>query len=399
MGYELNVNKIKEAAGALSRTTEGQRNKFLHTLSREVTRREKDILAANLRDVRKAQARSSPSAFIERLVLDRKGVDGLVKKLSAIARLKSGLGACIEKRTRKNLVLKKVRVPLGVLMVIYEARPEVTIDVTSLCVKSGNAAILKGGSQAAETNAVLCACIAAALKKAGLPIHAVSCIDPGNRSAVNSLLKRNDVIDLVIARGGYAMVKAVQQQSRIPVLAHASGGARIYVDKSADPAMTEKILVNAKITKPAACNSLDTILVHRSIAKTFVPRITKAMEAHRVTVKRAIDWDTETLGLVVGIKIVNNAEEAVAFIRRHTKGHSEGIIAKDTAVIEYFTKSVDAAAVFVNASTRLHDGFVFGMGSEMGISTSKLHARGPVGLAELTTYTWHAYGTGTIREV
>lgn len=398
MGTELNLKKIKEAAGALTRATEEQRNKFLHTLSKEVVRREKDILAANMRDVRKAQAQHSPSAFVQRLTLDHKGIEALVKKLASTARLKSGLGACIEKRTRKNLVLKKVRVPLGVLMVIYEARPEVTIDVAGLCVKSGNAAILKGGSQAAETNAVLCTCIAAALKKAGLPIRAVSCIDPGNRSAVNSLLKRNDVIDLVIARGGYAMVKAVQQQSRIPVLAHASGGARIYVDKSADPAMAEKILVNAKITKPAACNSLDTILVHQKIAKTFVPRITRAMEKNHVIVKRAMDWNTETLSLVVGIKIVKNVDDAVRFIRQHTKGHSEGIIAKDKAVIEYFTKSVDAAAVFVNASTRLHDGFVFGMGSEMGISTSKLHARGPVGLAELTTYTWHAYGTGTIRK-
>ncbi len=194
------------------------------------------------------------------------------------------------------------------------------------------------------------------------------------------------------------MVKAVMEKSKIPVLAHSAGGARIYVDKSADLAMAEKVLINAKITKPAACNSLDTILVHQKIAEKFVPQITKAMTAKNVVVKKSTNWNKETLGLVVGIKVVKGVNEAVKFIHQHTKSHTEGIVAKDNDVINYFAKSVDAAAIFVNASTRLHDGYVFGLGSEMGISTSKLHARGPVGLKELTTYQWQIYGEGNIRE-
>ena len=389
---------MKEAASTLSQTTESDRNAFLEILSREIVRYEREILMANVRDVQKAKARKFPSTFIERLVLDREGIGQIVAKLASIVRLKSGLGEIIEKRTEKDLVLKKVRVPLGVLMIIYEARPEVTVDVAGLCVKSGNAAILKGGSEALETNKMLFTCIKSALKKSRLPYNAVSFIESENRSITNDLLKQNDVIDLVIARGGYEMVKAIMALSRIPVLAHAAGGARIYVDKSANLEMAEKILVNAKITKPAACNSLDTILVHQEIAEKFMPQITKAMSSKKVIVKRAMDWDKETLSLVVGIKVVKDVKEAVKFIHQHTKLHTEGVIAKDADVIDYFTKSVDAAAIFINASTRLHDGYVFGLGSEMGISTSKLHARGPVGLKELTTYKWQIYGKGNIRE-
>jgi glutamate-5-semialdehyde dehydrogenase len=239
--------------------------------------------------------------------------------------------------------------------------------------------------------------IRAALKKAGLPQDSVMFIATGDRNVTNALLLRHDAVDLVIARGSYGMVKAVMERSKIPVLAHAAGGARVYVDKSADLKMAEKIIVNAKITKPAACNSIDTVLIHKSVAKAFIPKVTAALEAKGVKVMRTIDWDKETLSLTVGIKIVSGADEAIEFIRAHSKKHTEGVIAKDKKVIEKFLNSLDAAALFVNASTRLHDGFVFGLGSEMGISTSKLHARGPVGLKELTTYKWQIYGNGNLR--
>jgi len=399
MSQIINFKKIKESAITLSQTTESDRNIFLQSLSQEIILNKEKIFVANERDLQKAEDKKSAPEFIERLIIDQKGIDQLVAKLTSIIRLKSGLGEIIEKKIKKDgLILKKVRVPLGVLMVIYEARPEVTIDVAGLCVKSGNVAILKGGSEALETNKILFKCVQSAFKKSGLPENIVTFIESANRNITNDILKRHDMIDLVIARGGYEMVKAVMASSKIPVLAHAAGGARMYVDKSADLKMAERILVNAKTTKPAACNSLDTILVHQEIAEKFIPQITKAMLLKKVIVKLVMDWDKETLGLVVGIKIVKDIKEAVEFIHKHTKGHTEGIISKDTNSINYFTKSVDAATLFINASTRLHDGYVFGLGSEMGISTSKLHARGPVGLKELTTYKWQIYGKGNIRK-
>lgn len=393
----IDLKKAQKAFLVLARSTETERNRFLKLLSAEIGRAEKKILKANMEDVARAKASGMDRAFVERLVIDVKGVHLLSKKLASIARLKSGLGETIEKRKdSRGLLFTKVRVPLGVLAVIYEARPEVTIDVAALCIKSGNVAILKGGREALATNLVLFAAVQSALRKAGLPVDAVQFLD-GDREATYELLKRHDAIDLVIARGSYGMVKSVLEKTSIPVLAHAAGGARIYIDKSADLKIAEKILINAKTTKPAACNSLDTILVDRAVAKHFVPRITKVMEANGVTVLKNIDWDTETLGLTVGIKVVSGVTEAVEFISAHTKKHSEGIVANNKKCIDQFMKSIDAAALFVNASTRFHDGYEFGLGSEMGISTSKLHARGPVGLRELTTYTWHVYGKGNIR--
>lgn len=393
----INLTSVQKAAHALATSSDREKNAFLSHLSKEILKSEKAILAANKLDMAAAEKKGADSAFLERLKIDAKGVKHLTKKLSSVARLKSGLGETIEKRKEGGLLLTKVRVPLGVLAVIYEARPEVTIDVAALCVKSGNAAILKGGTEALRTNTVLYRAIRAALKKASLPQDSVMFIATGDRNVTNALLLRHDAVDLVIARGSYGMVKAVMERSKIPVLAHAAGGARVYVDKSADLKMAEKIIVNAKITKPAACNSIDTVLIHKSVAKAFIPKVTAALEAKGVKVMRTIDWDKETLSLTVGIKIVSGADEAIDFIRAHSKKHTEGVIAKDKKVIEKFLNSLDAAALFVNASTRLHDGFVFGLGSEMGISTSKLHARGPVGLKELTTYKWQIYGNGNLR--
>ncbi len=393
----INLTSVQKAAHALAASSDREKNAFLSHLSKEILKSEKAILAANKLDMAAAEKKGADSAFLERLKIDAKGVKHLTKKLASVARLKSGLGETIEKRKEGGLLLTKVRVPLGVLAVIYEARPEVTIDVAALCVKSGNAAILKGGTEALRTNTVLYRAIRAALKKASLPQDSVMFIATGDRNVTNALLLRHDAVDLVIARGSYGMVKAVMERSKIPVLAHAAGGARVYVDKSADLKMAEKIIVNAKITKPAACNSIDTVLIHKSVAKAFIPKVTAALEAKGVKVMRSIDWDKETLSLTVGIKIVSGADEAIEFIRAHSKKHTEGVIAKDKKVIEKFLNSLDAAALFVNASTRLHDGFVFGLGSEMGISTSKLHARGPVGLKELTTYKWQIYGNGNLR--
>ncbi len=408
----LPYEKMRDAALLLSQTSEAKRNAFLDHLSRELVKRSTEILTANVRDVQRAKRKSLPEAFVQRLVLDRKGIKLLAEKLRDIRRLKSGLGDTVEKRkVRGGLFLKKVRVPLGVLAVIYEARPEVTLDVAALCVKSGNASILKGGTEALDTNTALYGCIEAALKKAKLPKHAVTFIASGERSVTNELLTRHDIVDLLIARGGYGMVKAVMERSTIPVLAHAAGGARIYVDQSADLSMAERIIVNAKITKPAACNTVDTVLVHTRVAKAFIPSLVTALKKEHVEVigdteskkfakigqATEKDWDTEFLSLKIGMKIVDSVHEAIAFTNRHTKRHTEGIVAKNKHVIDTFLRSVDAAALFVNASTRFHDGFEFGLGSEMGIATGKIHARGPVGLKELTTYKWEVFGHGNIR--
>lgn len=398
MKQALDLEKIKQSANKLSTTSEERRNTFLRHLPEVLLQKQQEIIEANKRDLAKAKTQRRSQAFIERLGLDETEIKKVIIKLRSVEKLRTGIGEIIEERTDENkLQFKKIRVPLGVIAVIYEARPEVTIDVAALCIKSGNAAILKGGSEAAETNKVLYTCISSALKKSKLAKETVSLISSKNRRITKWLLQRHDYIDLAIARGGRSLVKAVLSQSTIPVLAHAAGGARIYVDKSADLLMAEAIILNAKISKPAACNSLDTIVVHQNIAAEFVSKISTKLKDNGVKIVEN-DWDTEFLGLSVSIKTVTNVEEAIYFINQHSKRHSEGIIATDKKVINYFTKSIDAAALFINCSPRLHDGYVFGLGSEVGISTGKLHARGPVGLKELTTYKWEVYGHGQIRE-
>lgn len=390
------LNQIKKSAQILSQSSEKARNLFLEELAGVVDKRKEAIIQVNTKDVLFAKESKLSFALIERLRLDRADIAKIIEKIREVRKLKSGVGEIIEKKENaEGLTIQKVAVPLGVILVIYESRPEVTIDVACLCVKSGNAAILKGGSEAIHTNRELYTCILVALKRSGLDGNTVSFIE--KRADISKLLTQNEFIDLVVARGGYNLVKTVLRQSTIPVLAHAAGGARIYVDKSANLLMAEKIILNAKISKPAACNSLDTIVVHQNIATEFVSKISPRLKNSGVKIAEN-DWDTEFLGLSVSIKIVKNVKEAIYFINQHSKRHSEGIIATDKKAIDYFTKSIDAAAVFVNCSTRLHDGYIFGLGSEMGISTGKLHARGPVGLKELLTYKWEVYGHGHIRK-
>jgi glutamate-5-semialdehyde dehydrogenase len=367
-------------------------------LSEILIERKNEIVEANKKDVNDSKEKGMPSSFLERLVLVEKTINHLVFKLEKISKLHSHLGEVIEESfDAHGVTIKKVRVPFGVIAIIYEARPEVTIDVAALCVKSGNAAILKGGSEAVQTNQILYQCILTALDKADIAKETVSFISSSDRNITDNLLKQNRYIDLVIARGGYELVKSVLDKSNIPVLAHAAGGARIYIDKSADLSLAQKIIIHAKTSKPAACNSIDTIVIHQDIAADFIPKITNSLRKENVKVEVGKDWNKEFLRLAINIKIVKDTREAIEFINKYSKKHSEGIIATDKETIKQFTNSVDAAALFINCSTRLHDGYVFGLGSEMGISTGKLHARGPVGLKELTTYKWKVYGNGQIR--
>lgn len=388
---------MRKAALKLSQKTEIEKNGFLKSLATVLEKNKTSIVDANLQDIKLAKIHCFSTSFIQRLTLDEKGINDLINKVLEMQHLNAGIGEVIESKVVEDgLLLQKIRVPIGIIAIIYEARPEVTIDVAALCIKSGNVAILKGGSEAMQTNKMLYKCIADALKKTGFRRESVNFITSTDRKDIMMLLKRNDLIDLVIARGSYAMVKNIQQHSSIPVLAHSAGGARIYIDKSADLSIVEKIIINAKITKPAACNSLNTIIIHKKLAGKLLNPLCERLKHEGVKIVKD-DWTTEFLDMRVSIKIVDDAAAAIKFINKYGRGHSEAIIATDPAIIALATSQVATAALFINCSPRLHDGHVFGLGSEMGIATGKLHARGPVGLKELTIYKWIAYGKGHIR--
>lgn len=393
----INLKNIKKAASLLANAEKSQIDLFLDCLSKILESNRETIINANKKDIKNAIKLNLPRPVIDRLVLDNRCLKKIICRIKEIKRLESPIGKVYESKIlEKGMLLKKVAVPIGVIFVIYESRPEVTIDVAGLCIKSGNAAILKGGSEALNTNCVLFDCIQQALDESGITKDAILFINSRLRIVTKQLLQASDFIDLVIARGGYGMVKKIIDISKIPVLAHSSGGARIYVDESADLDIAEKIIINSKISKPAACNSLDTILVHNNIAKKFIPQISGKLKKYGVLIKS--DYDKEFLGLFISVKVVESLDVAINFIQVYGRGHSEGIIAKDKKRIEKFVNSIDSAAVFVNCSTRFHDGFEFGLGAEMGIATGKIHARGPVGLNELTTYKWVMYGNGQVRE-
>ncbi len=406
----LDFKDIRSALKILQTATQAQKNTFLNALGFQLGCHKTEILQANKHDLAIARKANKNAAFLQRLRLTENCIVSMQSRLQILKDCSFDTAAVLEEKKLLNgALLKKVRSSFGVIAVIYEARPEVTIDTSALCIKSGNCAILKGGKEALLTNQVLVKCIREALSVAAFPADCITFIKTAQYNDIYWLIRQNKNIDLVIARGAYALVKEVTKRSKIPVLSHSQGGARIYVDQSADLNLALKVIVDAKISKPAACNSVDTIIIHRKIASIFVPAVAQTLTAAGVSlsgdrlcskfaaVKRNAAWSEETLSLNVSIKIVKNAEEAVLFVNRYGKKHSEGIIAEDRNIINYFMQAVDAAAVFVNASTRLHDGFVFERGAEMGIATGKMHARGPVALAELCTYKWQMIGNGQIR--
>lgn len=398
MKNAINLKTIKDSFIKLSNKSENGRNIFLTNLEDELLKNKDRILSANKKDIQNAKKNKLSEAFIQRLKLEEVDLKNIIERVKQVITLDSGIGEIVEKKTNDaGLKIHKVRVSIGTILIIYESRPEVTIDVACLCIKSGNVAILKGGSEALETNLVLYECIKKSLIMSNFPKEAVYFIQSKNKNIVRKLLKRNDILDLIIARGGYEMVKDIQNNSSIPVLAHSSGGARIYIDKSADLSIVEKILINAKVTKPSACNSLDTVLIHKDLKEKLFAKIIRSFKKNNVEIIRG-NWNLEFLGMKVSIKIVDSLEEAINFINTYSKKHSEGIVAQDKNSINKFCQSIDSATIFVNSSTRLHDGYVFGLGAEMGIATGKLHARGPVGLKELSIYKWIVYGKGHIRE-
>jgi len=372
------------------------------------------ILSANAHDLAEAKAERHPTAFLDRLALDDSRVEKMVAGVRQVASLPDPVGEITGMWRRPNgLLIGRMRVPLGVIGVIYEARPGVTADAAALCLKSGNAVILKGGREAIRSNRVIGGLLAEAATAAGLPKGCVSFIDSVDREAVAHLLGLSRLVDLIIPRGGEELIRTVQRTSSIPVLAHEKGLCHIYVDEGADLAMAEEIAFNAKVERPGVCNAMESLLVHERVASEFLPATIRRLRESGVEVRgcprtRALapgitaaieaDWDTEYLDLILSVKVVGSFEEAVAHIAEHGSGLAEAIVTTDHSRAMRFLREVDAGAVFVNASTRFTDGGEFGMGAEMGISTQKLHARGPVGLTELTCQKFIVLGEGQVRD-
>ena len=390
------------------------KNRWLRIAADLLGRRADEVLAANARDVAAAPGYGLNAAAVDRLTLDPKRLDSIRQALADVANLPDPVGEVIESSRRPNgLEVTRVRVPLGVVFMIFESRPNVTTDAAALCVKSGNAAILRGGKEAFHTNLALHKVLASALEEVGLPAAAVQLVPTTDRAAVGHLLKLPELIDLAIPRGGESLIRRVAAEARMPVLKHYTGNCHVYVDADVDEAMAVKVVVNAKAQRPGVCNAAETLLVHRAAAESFLPRVAQALadagvelrgdESSRALVPwmvpvRPDDWDTEFLDKILAVGVVDSIDAAIAHITRHGSGHTEAILTRDLAAARKFVAEVDSSAVMVNASTRFNDGGELGLGAEIGISTDKFHARGPCGLRELTSSKWVVYGEGQVRE-
>ena len=411
---EAKARAAREAAQALALSSTRVRNDALQAMARGLEEKTAAILEANRADLERARAAGHPRAFLDRLTLTEPRIEEMAHGLRQIAALPDPVGAMVEAWRRPNgIEIARVRVPLGVIGFIYEARPNVTADAAGLCVKSGNAVILRGGSEAIESNGMIAAVLAKAVEKTGAPPEAIQFIDTTDREAVAVLLRLGDLVDLVIPRGGEEFVGWVAEHSRVPVLKHDRGLVHIFVDADADSDMATTIVMNAKVQRPSVCNAVETLLVHQAIAPRFLPAMAARLVDAGVELRgcprtRAVvpgarpatekDWDEEYLDLILAIRVVDDLDEAIGHIRRHGSGLAEAIVTGQLTHARRFTREVDAAVVLVNASTRFVDGGQFGMGAEMGISTSRIHARGPVGVQELTTTKYVVQGDGQVRD-
>jgi glutamate-5-semialdehyde dehydrogenase len=404
----------KEACDFLATLSSVKKNRVLKEMARALNRRKNEIIKANKRDIKEAAGQGLSGAFIDRLILNDKGIKAMSASLMEIARLSDPVGEVIKKwRRPSGLWIHKVRVPIGVIAIIYEARPNVTSDCIGLCFKSGNSIILRGGSEALNSNLSIYHVLKSVLKKCGIPEGAVNMVFTKDRRAVDILLKLENYIDLVMPRGGEGLIQRVAKISRIPVIKHYKGICHIYVDEQADIEMAQNICFNAKVQRPGVCNAMESMLVHKGIAARFLPGMINRFKQAGVEIrgcsiaqkavkgiKRAVekDYHTEYLDMILSVKVVENLEAAIRHINYYGSHHSDSIITENCRNAREFLRRVDSACVYVNASTRFTDGYQFGMGAEIGISTDKLHARGPMALEELTTYKYMVFGSGQIRE-
>lgn len=415
--YELvqaKAQAAKQAAAKLAVTSTAVKNAALLAMAAALEAKQSEILAANERDMTAAAAKGMKSSMLDRLKLTAERISGMADGLRQVAGLADPVGNVIDGKTLPNgLHITKIRVPLGVIGIIYEARPNVTADAAGLCLKSGNAVILKGGSEAMESNKTVAAILAQAAEGAGIPAGSIQFIDTSDRQAVQDLIHMNGLVDVVIPRGGAGLIQAVVRNASVPVIETGAGVCHTYVDKDANVEMAMKIAFNAKVQRPSVCNAMETLLVHKDIADKFLPmmlmmynssaveiRGDKAVQEYSSQVHPATeeDWSTEYGDLRLSVKIVDSIEEAMAHIAKYGTGHSECIVTDNYQAAQLFQYTVDAAAVYVNASTRFTDGNEFGFGAEIGISTQKLHARGPMALPELTSTKYLINGNGQVRK-
>jgi glutamate-5-semialdehyde dehydrogenase len=410
---ETKAKAAKEASRVLALASTRVKNEALGQMARGLEERTGAILDANRHDLERARTAGHARAFVERLTLTESRVEEMAAGLRHVASLPDPVGETVETiRRPSGLEIARVRVPLGVIGFIYESRPNVTADAAGLCLKSGNAVLLRGGSEALESNTLLAQILGKAVEKAGLPPEVIQAVETADRSGVMAMLTLDRYLDLIIPRGGEEFVRLVAERATVPVLKHDKGLCHLYVDDGADLDMALAVAVNAKAQRVSVCNSLETLLVHAAIAPALLPRLAARLAEVPVEVRaderaRALmpgaraaepaDWDAEYLDYILAVRVVEDLEEAVAHIRRHGSGLAESIVTRDVRRARRFTQEVDAAAVLVNASTRFVDGGEFGFGAEIGISTQKLHARGPMGLEQLTTTKFVVEGEGQIR--
>jgi len=411
---ELIGRQARGASLKLATLSTTRKNAILHAMADGLDGSVEEICSANAQDVSAAEARGLSAAMVDRLRLDAKRIGGMAGGIREVAVLADPVGEVLAEWERPNgLRLRKVRTPIGVIGIIYESRPNVTSDASVLCLKTGNAVILRGGSEAFHSNMAIARILQAAGKRAGLPPHSLQIVPTTDREAVSELCKLDRFIDVLIPRGGEALIERVVSEARMPVIKHFNGICHVYIDAAADPGMARSIAVNAKCQRPGVCNAMETLLVHESIAPAVLPSLagdladagvelrgdaaTRSLLGNSILAATQEDWRTEYLALILSIRIVKNLEEAIGHINEYGSKHSDAIVTQDGAAAREFLTAVDSAAVFWNASTRFSDGGEFGFGAEIGISTDKLHARGPMALPELTTYKYEVTGTGQVR--
>ncbi len=411
---ETKARSVKKAADVLYNATTGKKNALLEMVASELERDTAAICRVNKKDLSSAEGGGLSKVLLDRLTLNEKRIAQMISGVRDVIALPDPVGEILQRTERPNgLLVERVRVPLGAVGIIYEARPNVTIDAASLCLKAGNAVLLRGGSEAIHTNKKLVDIVKKALRSVGLPAGCVEFVDTTDRKAVAEMLKQDRYLDIIIPRGSQKLIRYIQKKSTVPVIAHGEGNCHVFVDSTADLKEAEEIVFNAKVQRPSVCNAAEKLLVHEEIARSFLPQVAQRLVEAKVELRgdrqaRAIlkniipateqDWYREYLDLIIGIKVVSSIDEAIEHINHYGSHHSDAIVTGNKSNGEKFLQEVDSAAVYVNASTRFTDGFEFGLGAEIGISTQKLHARGPMGLAELTSTKFVVHGNGQIRK-
>jgi len=406
------AQRVREAWEILKMCCAQEKNEAILKIAETLDAERKAILEANQRDVEAAKERGVKASLVDRLLLNEKRIDSMIESCEVVVKLKDPVGEIIDSWVREDgLRISRIRVPIGPIGVVYESRPNVTVETSVLAIKSGNSILLRGGSDAIHSNKAIVSAMKKALRESKIPESSVEFIESSDRTLVGKMIKLEDYLSLIVPRGGYQLINYVRKNATVPVLETGVGNCHIYVDESADLEKAIPVIVNAKVQRPGTCNAVEKLLVHEKIANIFLAKVVKALQEHGVEVRgcervrkivnvkpaTASDWETEYLDLIIAVKVVRDVNEAIEHVKRYSTGHSEAIITESYSNARKFVDSVDAAAVYVNASTRFTDGGQFGFGAEIGISTQRLHARGPVGLRELTTYKYVVLGDYHVR--